>query len=215
MRASFRAASAALVLVVALGSAASAQGGQKFAYITSSVLLQDAPGRAEAEAQFERETGTYRDQIKRMSDSLNAMVTGFEKRQASLTAAVRETQAKDIRAREEDYQRRTRELEQKAQSRQNELVQPILDRIKGAIEDVRVEGGYSFVFNLDQGSPIVAYDKNLNVTDRVLGKLRAGSVAGARPTTPTGAPTPRPAAPTGAPTAAPSGVTRPQTPPLD
>lgn len=217
MRAAFRAASAALVLVVALGSGASAQSGQKFAYITSSVLLQDAPGRAEAEAQFERETGTYRDQIKRMSDSLNAMVGGFEKRQGSLSAAVRETQAKDIRAREDEYQRRTRELEQKAQSRQNELVQPILDRIKGAIEDVRVEGGYAFVFNLDQNSPIVAYDKNLNVTDRVLGKLRAGNVAGAaaRPSTPAGSPTARPGATTGAPTAAPSGVTRPQTPPLD
>jgi outer membrane protein len=197
MRAFFRAVPIALVLVTAFSGHASAQSGQKNAYIQSSQLLEQAPGRADAEAAFEKDAGGYRDQIKRMSDSLNTMVAAFEKRQASLTAAVRETQAKDIRSKEEEYQRRTRELEQKAQQRQNELIQPILDRVKAAIEEVRIEGGYTFIFNLDQGSPIVAYDKNLNLTDRVLAKLRSGSpVAGAT-----------------APKPAPAGVTRPQTPP--
>jgi outer membrane protein len=203
MRVFLRVASAALVLVILAAGSAAAQGGQKFAYIRSSVLLEQAPGRAEAEAQFDKETGVYRDQIKRMSDSLNAMVAEFEKAQASMTAAARETRGKSIQAKEAEYQRRTRELEQKAQTRQGELVQPILDRVKQAIEDLRIEGGYSFVFNADQGSSLVAMDKNLDITDRVLAKLRSSTATAA----------PRPA--TGAPTAAPSGVTRPQTPPLD
>jgi outer membrane protein len=200
MRVSFRAVSAALVFVVLAAGSAAAQSGQKFAYIRSSVLLDQAPGRAEAEAQFDKETGVYRDQIKRMSDSLNALVADFEKSQASLSATARDTRGKAIQAKEADFQRRTRELEQKAQQRQGELVQPILDRVKAAIEDLRIEGGYSFVFNADQGSSIVAMDKNLDITDRVLSKLRSGTASAPRPTA-------------GAPTAAPSGVTRPQTPP--
>ncbi len=202
MRVILRAASAALLFVVLAAGSAAAQGGQKFAYIRSSVLLEQAPGRAEAEAQFDKETGTYRDQIKRMSDSLSAMIADFEKAQAGLGATVREARGKAIQAKEAEYQRRTRDLEQKAQQRQGELVQPILDRVKQAIEELRIEGGYSFVFNADQGSTIVAMDKNLDITDRVLAKLRVTTTAA-----------PRPAA--GAPTAAPSGVTRPQTPPLD
>ncbi len=201
MRALFRAAPVALALVTALSGPASAQG-QKFAYIQSSVLLDQAPGRVEAEAQFNKETDVFKEQIKRMSDSLNAMVATFEKSQATLAAAARESRAKDIQAKEQSYQVRTRELEQKANQRQSELVQPILDRIKIAIEDVRVEGGYSFIFNADQGSPIVALDKNLNITDRVLAKLRSGSVSAAPPKPPAGAPA-----------AAASGVTR--VPPLD
>ena len=82
-------------------------------------------------------------------------------------------------------------------------MQPILDRVKQAIEDVRIEGGYAMVFNADQGSAIVAMDKNLDITDRVLAKLRSSTASAA----------PKPAS--GAPTAAPSGVTRPQTPPHD
>ena len=201
MRLLFRAAPVALALVAALSGRAQAQG-QKFAYIQSSILLDQAPGRAEAEAQFVKETDVYKEQIKRMSDSLNTMVAAFEKKQASLTAVQRETQGKEIQAKEASYQTRTRELEQKANQRQSELVQPILDRIKLAIEDIRLEGGYSFIFNADQGSPIVALDKNLNVTDRVLSKLRNTPATAAK-------------APASAPQPAPAGVTRPVTPPQD
>ena len=201
MRVLYRAASVAFVLVTTLGGSASAQ--QKFAYIQSSILLEQAPGRAEAEAQFTREQGPVQTQIKRMSDSLQAMVASFEKRASTLSSVQRDAQSKEIQAKEAAYQARARELEAKQNQRQNELVQPILDRIKLAIEDVRVDGGYSFIFNSDQGSSIVALDKNLNVTDRVLAKLRAGVAAGA----------PKP--PAGAPAPAPSGVTRPVTPPRD
>ena len=196
MRDLFRAAPVALALLTALSLPARAQG-VKVAYVQTSVLLDQAPGRAEAEAQFEKETGGYRDQIKRMSDSLDALISGFQKRQASLTATTRDAQAKDIQSKQAEYQRRTQELEQKAQGRQTELVQPILDKVKAAIEEVRVEGGYAMIFNADQGSPIVAVDKSLNVTDKVLSKLK-GSTASAAP-----APRPSAAAP------APSGVTRP------
>jgi outer membrane protein len=191
----------ALALVALFSGRASAQG-QKNGYIRSTVLLEQAPGRVEAQAQFEKETAPYGDQIKRMRDSLTAMIDSYQKAQATLSATARDTRGRDIQAKEAEYQRRTTDLQQKAQQREGELVQPILDRVKAAIEEVRVEGGYSFVFNADQGSSLVAMDKNLDLTDRVLTKLRASTAAAPRPAT-------------GAPTAAPSGVTRPQTPPLD
>ena len=200
MRSSFRAAIVALTLVAAVTGRVSAQG-QKIAYVQSSVLLDQAPGRAAAESLFKKETVPVQEQIQRMSDSLQAMIDAFQKRQASLTAAQRDAQTKDIQTKEAAYQQRANDLQTKQQQRQNELVQPILDRVKLAIEDVRVEGGYSFIFNLDQGSPIVAFDKNLNLTDRVLAKLRSQPVTATKPPAPGAG-------------AAPAGVVRP-TPPLD
>jgi outer membrane protein len=188
MRDLLRAAPLALAFLTLLSLPARAQG-VKLAYVQTSLLLDQAPGRAEAEAQFDKESGTYRDQIKRMSDSLTAMINDFQKSQATLAAATRETRVKSIQAKEAEYQRRTQELEQKAQGRQAELVQPILDKIKAAIEEVRVEGGYAMIFNADQGSPIVAVDKSLNVTDRVLTKLKGTTAsAPARPSAATPAP---------------------------
>jgi outer membrane protein len=200
MRVFRRAIPLALVFLTLLSVGASAQG-QKIGYIRSSVLLEQAPGRADAEAQFEKETAGYRDQIQRMSDSLDAMVAAFQRSQASMTATARDARQKELQAKNAEYQRRSADLQQKAQQRQGELVQPILDRVKGAIEDVRVEGGYSFILNADEGSTIVAMDKNLDLTERVLAKLRASGGTAAKPATP-------------APAGAPSGVTRPQTPPI-
>jgi outer membrane protein len=200
MRVFRRAVPLALVLVTLLGAGASAQG-QKIGFIRSSVILEQAPGRADAEAQFDKETSGYRDQIKRMSDSLDAMVAAFQKTQATMTTAARDARQKELQTKNAEYQRRSADLQQKAQQRQGELVQPILDRVKGAIEDVRVEGGYSYILNADEGSAIVAMDKNLDLTDRVLAKLRAASGTAAKPATP-------------APAGAPSGVTRPQNPPI-
>lgn len=201
MRVVTRAFPVALALLAALNGRVMAQG-QKLGYITSAILLEQAPGRAAAESLFAREAAPVQAQVKRMSDSLDAMVAAFQKRGATLTPAQRDAQTKEIEAKQASFQQRARDLQEKQQARQNELVQPILDRIKAAIEDVRVEGGYSFIFNVDQGSPIVAVDKNLNLTDRVLARLRA---------TPTTAPVATPKAPA----PAPSGVTRPTTPPLD
>jgi outer membrane protein len=203
MRSYFRAMPLALAvaLIALLSGTASAQA-QKNAYIRSSVLLDQAPGRVEAQQQFEKETAPFSDQIKRMRDSLDTMVASYTKAQGTLTPAARDARGRDIQGKQAEYQRRTNDLQQKAQQREAELVQPILDRVKGAIEEVRVEGGYSFVFNADQGSSLVAMDKNLDITDRVLTKLRSTTAAAPKPAT-------------GAPATAPSGVTRPQTPPLD
>lgn len=207
MRVFLRVAIAALVFVAAFSGRSSAQTAQKLAYIRSSAVLEQAPGRVEAEAQLDRETGVYRAEIKRMSDSLNTLAVAFDKVAASLSPTARAARTTDLQTKQADYQRRTQALEQRAQQRQAELAQPIYDRVKLAIEDVRVEGGYSFVFNNDQGTPIMAADKNLDITDRVIAKLRSAPAVVARPASSAPAP--------GAPAPAPAGVTRPAAPPQD
>ena len=197
----FRRAIPLALVFLTLGSVGASAQGQKIGYIRSSVILDQAPGREAAQSQFEKDAQVYQAEMKRMSDSLDAMVAAFQKSQASMTATARDARQKELQAKNAEYQRRSADLQQKAQARQGELVQPILDKVKGAIEDVRVEGGYSFILNADEGSSIVAMDKNLDLTERVLAKLRAGAGTAAKPATP-------------APAGAPSGVTRPQNPPV-
>jgi outer membrane protein len=202
MRVLRRAVPLALTLVALVSSGAAAQSSQRIAYVRGSVLLDQAPGRAEAEAQFQKETAPLGEQIKRMSDSLDAMVAAYQKVQATMTPTARDARQKELQAKNAEYQRRTADLRQKADQRQGELVQPILDKVKSALEEARVEGGYAFILNSDEGSSIVAMDKNLDLTDKVLAKLRASGGTATRPAST-------------APATTPSGVVRPQTPPND
>lgn len=162
---------AVLALLVTGTSGAAAQ--QKFAYINSQTLLQQAPGRAEAEAQFQRELQTYQTEVKRMGDSMKVMVDGYEKEQLLMSPAAKEAKQRELAAKEQEYQQRTAELERKAAAREDELTRPILDNIRRAIEAVRAEDGYAFIFDVASNGAVVAVDKNLEVTNDVLAKLRS------------------------------------------
>ena len=203
---SFRLAAVAAAAFLVVVPVAGAQSTVKIGFVRSQALLQGAPGRAEAEAQFEKEMGTYRTQVQRMGDSLNALVADLRKNEASLSSTAKETRQRAIVQREEEYQNRTRQLEQQAQQRQLELIRPITELVQRAISEVRAEEGYAMLFDADaQGSPLVAADTTLDATPKVLAKLQ--TLARSTPATP--ATRPAAAGPT---VGQPAGVSRPRPP---
>ena len=189
-----------------LAAADAAAQNVKIAYINSQTILQRAPGRAQAEDAYNKEMAGYRTQLEAMGDSLEKMVADYRKSEATLAQADKEAQQLRIRTRQEAYQKRAGELEQQAQKRQFELVQPIMEQIRTVLEEIRAAEGYAFI--LDAGSEsgvIVAADKNLDITEKVIARLKpvAAAPGGARQT---------PAATTpaaGGPRSAPAGVSRP------
>jgi len=203
MRTSLRAAAAALAFTAAASFPAAAQSPTKIAYVNPQALLQSAPGRAAAEATLQKEVTTAQDQLKRMTDSLNTMVVDYQKAQATLTTAQRETREKAIRTRQEEFQKRQQSLEEQFGQRQQTLMSPIMEQVRKALEDIRAEEGFSMILSHEPGSsPILAADKNLDITERVVARLRTmGTPSAASATT-------RPQGPA----SAPSGVTRPKSP---
>ena len=201
MRVLFRASSIALAMSLMLIGAAGAQGSTapagtgKIGYINSAVILQQAPGRAEAEAQFDREVGVYRQQIQRMDDSLKTMMAAFDRDAPKLDSTTREARRTTIGQREAEYQSRARGLDSTMQARQAELVKPIMQRVQTVIETIRAEDNYAVILDVGaQVSVVVAADKKLDLTDRVLARLKS---QGALPATSSTVPQP-------------AGVTRPK-----
>jgi outer membrane protein len=154
--------------------AAAQQQSLRMGYINSARIMDAAPGRVEAEAQFEREVGAYRQQIQRMEDSLRTMAQAYEREQAALTPQVRQQRAQAVQAREAEFQSRADTLNVQMQRRQAELVRPIMEQINRVIEQVRTDGAYAFIFDVAaEGQTIVAADTTLDVTETVIARLRA------------------------------------------
>jgi|SRR5438874_1456626 len=186
---------AVLTLTFGLSRNAGAQSGAaqvKIAFVNTNVLLDNAPGKTLAESTYARETRAYGDQLKKMSDSLNTMFTSYQKQEPTLTAAQKETKQKALRDLQQQFQDKQQQLTQQAQQRQNELMAPIMEQVKKVLDDIRTEDGYAMIIS---GDPqlILSYDKNLDITDRVVARLK--TIA----STPTKV---------GAPVSAPAGVTR-------
>lgn len=190
---------------LALAPSAFAQAPVKIAYINSQKILADAPGRAEAEATYNREMATAREQLQRMDDSLKAMVATFEKDAPALDSVKRDARGKTIRDTEQQFSQRAATLNTQMQQRQADLARPLMDQVSQVLDDVRAKGGYTMIFDVGaQGSALVSADKSLDLTDTVLARLKAlgppkATAAAPAPTTKQVGPAQKPA-----------GVTRPK-----
>jgi outer membrane protein len=207
MRSILRTAGVVATMLAFTSAAAAAQAAAagRIAYVNPQALFQNAPGRVQAESTFRKETEAYRTELAKMSDALTAMVSDYQKSEAKLTAADKERRQRAIAAKEDTLRGRQQQLEQQAAERQNELMAPIMESVRKVLEDIRAEDGYAMILSSEPGSsPILAADKNLDITERVVARLR--TVAANKPATTA----PKPAA--GAPANAPSGVTRPRPP---
>lgn len=177
----------------------------KLAYINSQKILAEAPGRAEAEATYNKEMATARAQLQQMDDSLKGMVSSYEKDAPGLDSVRKEARGKTIRDTEAAFTQRAQDLNNQMQQRQADLARPLMDQVSQVLDQVRTQGGYTMIFDVGaQGSALVSADKSLDLTDTVLAKLKAlGPPKAGASTTAT------PAKPVG-PAQKPAGVTRPK-----
>ncbi|HEY5545887.1 MAG TPA: OmpH family outer membrane protein [Gemmatimonadaceae bacterium] len=173
----------------------------KFAFVDSRVILQRAPGSAAIQAQITKERSDAQASVTKMQDSLRAMYDAYLKEQPTLTAAQKEQREKTLQQRNADFDQRVGQLDQDMQKRQFDLIQPMMAQIREVLDAIRNEDSYTFIFDVgnDPGL-IVAADKNLDITERVISRLKPVSVNVTR-TDSTKAP--------GATKPAPAGITKP------
>ena len=203
MRSIVRATAIALVLTVTARVAQAQQPGQgKIVFVNTQALMEAAPGRLAAESLLTKEGKGYQDQLQKMQDSLNKMLSDYQKAEPTLSATAKDARQKAIQALETDLQAKNAQFQQQFDQRKNEVMSPITDMVKKVLDDVRDENGYAMILMNDPGqSVIVSADKNLDITDKVVSRLRsqkapAAAATATKPTTPN----------------SPAGVTRPKPP---
>lgn len=200
MRSIVRATVIALVLPMTAVVAQAPQPGQgKIVFVNTQALMEAAPGRAQAESLLSKEGQSYQVQLQKLQDSLNNMLSSYQKAEPTLSATAKDTRQKALQALETELQAKNQQFQQQFDQRKNEVMAPITDLVKKVLDDLREEGGYAMILMNDPGqSIIVSADKNLDVTDRAVSRLRASKAPAAAATKP---------APN-----SPAGVTRPKPP---
>lgn len=194
---------AALVLFVV---AAPLQAQSKFGYVDSRKILQEMPGRQQVEAKLRTDLEVLGAREKKMVDSLNVMMAAFEKDSATLAAPDRTRRFAALQQYDAVYRDTLQALQTEAQQLQGEAMQPLFDLIKLALDDVRAADGLAMIFDIGgQANPIVAMDRNLDLSDKVIARIRTMPAQRPAPAT---KPAPAAARPNG-PVSAPAGVRRP------
>lgn len=176
MRTPTRAALTALSLLLIAGVAqAQTPAPIKIGYVNTEALMAAAPGRAAAESLYAKEASAFERQRAAWADSLSKQYAAYQKAEPTYTAAKKQSEQERISKLQQDLTNLATLGEAKIRQRENEVLAPLMEIVRAAIDEIRSEGGYAMIFSGDQNSPIVAADKNLDLTDKVISRLKTKS----------------------------------------
>ncbi|MCO6147169.1 OmpH family outer membrane protein [Flavobacterium sp. NRK1] len=146
----------AALLFVGASQTVSAQA--KVAHINVSELMTNMPEMKAANAQLEKLGKTYDTEYNTMVDEYRNKIKKYEAEATTVSDAVndtRQTEVQDMRARIEQYQQTaSKEL----QTKQEEIVKPILEKARLAIQKVAKAKGYQYVLDSSVGSGVLLAD---------------------------------------------------------
>ena len=156
-----------LLLTAGLLFAMSVQA-QKLGYINTADLMEAMPEYTKAVDDLKAYQKTFQDQGQAMIKEYQTKVEAYQKEEATMTDVIKEIKQKEIG----DLQNRLQDLNdsmgEKMDAKQKELMQPIMDKARKAIEAVGKENGYQYIY--DAAGLLYAQDSD-NVLPLVKAKL--------------------------------------------
>jgi outer membrane protein len=124
---------------------------QKFGHIDTNELLMNMPERKTAETTIQGYAKQLEAQLQAMTQEWETKVQDYQAKEMTMSDAIKKTKVKEIT----DLEGRIKEFQQTAQEdlqkKENELLQPMIDKAKKAIEEIAKEGKYTYIFDTGTG----------------------------------------------------------------
>lgn len=127
-----------------------AQNKNKFGHIDSEELLQLMPERTTAEKAIEDEAKVLQSTLQNMGAEYEKLLGEYQQMGAT-SDLVRQDKEKALVGLQERIQQFQQSADQTLGAKREELLQPVIDKARKAIEDVANENGYTYVFDTSVG----------------------------------------------------------------
>lgn len=147
-----------LIAIIALSTTLSVSAQQKFGHIDSAALLELMPEKATAEKDLQAFAKEFETALQEMAKEYEGKIQSFQANEKSMVETVRNTKMREIA----DLERRIQEFQQQAQEevgkKEQEVLTPIIDKARKAIDEVAADKGYTYVFDSSLGVLLYADD---------------------------------------------------------
>lgn len=152
-----------------------AAGPLKLGYTNIDYVLSQTPEAKDIQNQLTIQRTQTENELKRMQKELEEKYGAYEKGAAQMSDVIRKDRETELQGLQGRIQEFSQTAQTSLQTKYQQLVNPVVQKIQKAIDAVAKEENYQYVFNLDAGAntiPIllVAPEEN-NITDSVLKKL--------------------------------------------
>lgn len=143
----------------------------KIGLVDTNDIISKMPDTTAAQKQIEETSKKYDDEYAKLGEEMKRMYDELQKMGENELPAIRERKTREFT----DYQQKIQQFEQNAmqdlQKLQSELMAPIMQKVRAAIEAVGKEGGYSLIQDKSPQLTIYYAAPVADITPEVKAKL--------------------------------------------
>ena len=168
MRKLFKVALLALSLLF-IGKFSNAQ--SKIGYVDFQAVVSQMPEAKTIKPQIDAYQKQFVTQLTAMNNDLQTKGKAYQDQSKTMSDAdktAKQTELQDLQKKMQDYQATA---QQQVEAKSNELIKPITDKARAAVNDVAKEKGITYVFDSSQGSALLVSNEGADLTASVKTKL--------------------------------------------
>lgn len=134
----------------------------KVAHINSQALISEMPEVKEAQAQLEKLQKTYQTEIEASMKEYQTKLQTYSADAQNQTEVTNQARQKELAGMEQNIQQYQQTAAQDIQKKQADLLKPLIDKARAAIQKVAKAQGFDYVIDATEGgSLILASGKDL------------------------------------------------------
>ncbi len=146
-----------LIVIIGFSTQAMAQTKYRFGHIDSNELLKVMPGKDSAQTKLQTFAKTLENQLKIMNAEFETKYQEYLTNEKTLSEIIKADKQKELQGLQERIQNFQTQAQESLKTKETELLQPIIDKAKKAIEDVAKENAFTYIF--DSGVGVLLFDK--------------------------------------------------------
>lgn len=143
---------------------------QKFGKVNTQTIMQALPDVAKANGEMEALQKQKENDLKAMQEEFQRKADEYEKGQSTMNATAKEQKQTELQTLQQKIQQAYQDGQTELQKKSSELMQPIVAKIRAAIEAVGKAGNYTFIF--EDGAAIYTGTTVVDVTKEVQAKIK-------------------------------------------
>jgi outer membrane protein len=145
----------------------------KFGHVNIQKLVAELPEKVEADKKLQSEAHKLEQNLKVMNEELDAKYTDYMEKRDTLPELIRATKEKEIQEISQRLQNFQMLAQQNLQQQEQQLLQPIIQKVQKAIDEVGAENGFIYIFDISSRVVVYHSEKSVNVEELVKAKLSA------------------------------------------
>lgn len=158
-----------VLIVLAVAGMTFTSDAQKFGHIDSQELLLAMPERDGAEKQITARATEYESELNAMKAEFDTKYQEYVDKGQTWPAAIRQQKERDLTQIQQNIQDFSLTIQNDLAALEEELLTPMIERAKTAIEEVGAEAGFTYIFDTSTG--VTVYNGGEDVLPLVKKKL--------------------------------------------